>query len=311
MRHTHMQDIAMIGLGRMGYNMALRLANGKKHVVVWNRSTDKTKEIAKKKYITGAETIEELVQSFGRKKRIIWLMLPAGDVTREMITQLLPCLKKGDIIINGANAFYKEAQEQALECNKVGVHYFDAGVSGGIHGLKRGYALMIGGPKNQFKYIEPFVKILAPKQGYGYFGPVGSGHFVKSVHNIVEYVFMEGLAEGAELLGDFEHKINVLQAFKAWQPASIVSSSLLDWAVQAMERPDFKRLEPNIMSVTLGELTDTVEAVKGSQYAKAFHVSKGVRCCSPEDEFVDGKRLIAGIRREFGGHEVTKKTKKK
>lgn len=108
-------------------------------------------------------------------------------------------------------------------------------------------------------------------------------------------------------MGDFEHKIDVLKAFKSWQPASIVSSALLDWAVDALERPDFKTLEPNIMSVTLEELTDTVKAVKGENYAKAFNVSRAVRCCSPKNEFVDGKRLIAGIRREFGGHGVSKR----
>lgn len=301
----------MIGLGRMGYNMSLRLARSKKHVVVWNRSYDKTKALSRNKYIDGAATLVELVDKLGKGKKIIWLMLPAGAVTDNMIKELLPLLRRGDILINGANSFYKNAQRQATWCKKKGIHLFDAGVSGGVHGLTRGYALMIGGPKSQFKYIEPFVEILAPKKGYGYFGPVGSGHFVKSVHNIVEYVFMEGLAEGAELMGDFEHKIDVHKAFQSWQPASIVTSSLLDWAVDAMERPDFKTLEPNIMSVTLEELTDTVQAVKGTGYAKAFNESRGVRCCSPKNQFVDGKRLIAGIRREFGGHAVSKKGKKK
>ena len=305
-----MAKLGMIGLGRMGFFMSQRLLEHRKKVVAYNRSYDKTKKIMQKG-AEGAATVEELVTKLGRGKKIIWLMLPAGDVTDAMIKELIPLLKRGDIIVNGANSFYKNAQRQSTWCKKKGIHLFAAGVSGGVHGLKRGYALMIGGPKSQFRHIKPFVKVLAPKNGYGYFGPSGSGHFVKSVHNIVEYVFMEGIAEGAELLGDFEHKIDVLKAFKSWQPASIVSSALLDWTVDAMQRPDFKKLDPNIMSVTLQELTDTVEAVKGKKYAKAFDVSRGVRCCSPKNEFVDGKRLIAGIRREFGGHAVTKGKKKK
>lgn len=296
----------MVGLGRMGFYMSARLLKHKKQVVAWNRSYDKVQKI-KRKGATGAKTLEELVEKLDKKKRIIWLMLPAGEVTDNTIKELLPLLQKGDIIINGANSFYKNAQRQAEWCAEKGVHLFDAGVSGGVHGFDRGYALMVGGPKTQFKYIEPFIKALAPKGGYGYFGPVGSGHFVKSIHNVVEYVFLEGLAEGAELLDDFEHPIDITKAFETWQPASIVSSALLDWAVDALHRPDFKKLKPEINSVTLKELTDTVHAVKGDTYAEAFEEARNVRCCSPTDEFILGKRLIAGIRREFGGHGVTKK----
>lgn len=300
--------LGMIGLGRMGFYMSVRLLKSKKKVVAYNRHFDKTKRLMRYG-AEGARSLEELVAKLGKGKKVIWLMLPAGKVTDDMIKQLLPLLKRGDIIINGANAFFKEVQKQDVWCKKRGIHLFDAGVSGGIHGLKRGYALMIGGPKSQFKYIEPFVKVLAPRKGYGYFGPVGSGHFVKSVHNIVEYVFMQGMAEGAELLRDFEHPIDVKKAFQSWQPASIVTSALLDWAVDALNRPDFDTLEPNIMSVTLKELTQTVNAVKGRGYAKAFNVARNVRARSPKNKFVYGKRLIAGTRREFGGHAVTKKRK--
>jgi len=304
--------IAIIGMGRMGKNMAIRLLQNKHEVVVFNRSKDVYKEMRK----IGAETADtftELISKLSSKpssakatadKKIIWLMLPAGKVTDDTIENLLPLLTKGDIIVNGANAFFKNAQRQSILCKKYGVHLFDAGVSGGIWGLERGYALMIGGPKSQFKYIEPFCKSLAPKNGYGYFGESGAGHFVKSVHNIIEYTYLQGLAEGMELLNGFEQKIDLLKAAKTWQEASIVSSALLDWMIDGMERKDFKNISTEIGSVTIEELQDTVKAVKTG--APAFAVAVKTRQDKTKN-FSLGKRVIAATRREFGGHAVTKR----
>jgi 6-phosphogluconate dehydrogenase len=293
--------IGFVGLGRMGFHMVERLLLKKHKVVAYNRSSDKTKKISKK----GAEAVfslEELAGKLGKKK-IIWLMLPAGKVTDDTIKKLLKLLTKGDIIINGANSYYQNAQRQSKLCKKYGIHLFDAGVSGGVWGLTRGYALMVGGPKSQFKYIEPFCKTLAPKNGYGYFGTVGMGHYVKSVHNVVEYVMMEGLAEGMELL--HRKKLDYVKAAKVWQPASIVTSSLLDWTVMAMQRPDFKKISTKINSVTIEELEHTVKSVRG--FAPGFEKARQIRCCTPDRKFGLGKRIIAAIRREFGGHAVTKK----
>jgi len=141
-------------------------------------------------------------------------MLPAGNVTDKTIKELLPLLKKDDIIIDGANDFYQNAEKHNLECKKFKVNFFDIGVSGGIWGLKNGYTLMVGGNKDLFKTIEPLCKALAPKRGYAYFGPAGSGHFVKSVHNIIEYVYLQGLAEGVELLSKFKHPIQLDKQLK-------------------------------------------------------------------------------------------------
>ena len=293
--------LAIIGLGRMGFSMVERLLKNKHQVVAHNRTKEKVDEIAKKGAIP-AYSLQEVVDKLDDKK-IIWLMLPAGQITDDHIEKLLPLLKKDDIIINGANSYYENAQRQSKVCKKSGVHLFDAGVSGGIHGLKRGYALMIGGPKDQFKHIEPFCKTLAPKEGYGYFGESGMGHYVKSVHNIIEYTFMQGLAEGVELLD--KKKLDYKKAAKVWQPASIVSSSLLDWMVNALARPDFKDLSTKIGSVTIEELTDTVNSVKA--FAPGFQEARKIRLSTPEGKFDLGKKVIAGIRREFGGHAVEKK----
>lgn len=295
--------IGIIGLGRMGYHMAERLLKHGHTVVVYNRTATKSRSLAKKGAIATFD-IQECIHKLDAKKRIIWLMLPAGEVTDALLDQILPLLNKGDIVVNGANSFYKNAQRQAKKAAKYGVHLFDAGVSGGIHGLARGYALMIGGPKNQFKYLEPFAKSLAPAGGYGYFGEVGAGHYVKSVHNIVEYVYMQGLAEGVELLNGFKQPIDYAKAARVWQPASIVSSALLDWMVDALGRKDFKNISTDIGSVTLEELTDTVRSVKG--FAPAFEVAREIRLDKGK-KFTLGKRIIAAIRREFGGHGVVKK----
>jgi len=242
-------------------------------VVAFNRGQDKVKQISRQGAIPVA-SLEELVGKLGQKK-IVWLMLPAGKPTDAAIKKLLPLLRRGDIIIDGANDFYQNAEMHAKLCAKKGVYFFDVGVSGGVWGLKNGYTLMVGGPKSQFKFIEPFCQALAPKGGYGYFGETGSGHFVKSVHNIVEYVYLQGLAEGVEALSRFKKPIDLRQVTKVWQPASVVHSWLLGLTTKALERPDFKKISPKIDSVTIDELRKTVAAVKA--YAPAFSAAVAVR----------------------------------
>ncbi|MBI2451717.1 NADP-dependent phosphogluconate dehydrogenase [Candidatus Pacearchaeota archaeon] len=296
--------IGFIGLGRMGFNMVERLLKHKHEVVVWNRSSDKTNEIAKKGAIPSYD-LDEFLSKLGEQK-IVWLMLPAGEATNDMIKILLKKLKKEDILIDGANDFYKNTERHDKMCSKKGVHFFDIGVSGGVHGLDNGYTLMVGGEKEMFNKIEPFCKSLAPEKGYGYFGEAGSGHFVKSVHNIIEYVYLQGIAEGVELLD--KKNIDIKKALEVWGPASVVSSWLIDLAEVAVKRNDFNEISPNISSVTIKELNNTKKSVKG--YAPAFDVATKIRKSSMNKEdkkFLLGKKTIAAIRREFGRHEVRKK----
>ncbi len=286
----------------MGYGMVERLLKHNFDVVVYNRSSNKVKQIAKKGAIPSYD-LKELVNKLPKRK-IIWLMLPAGKPTDTAIKRLLKMLKKGDIIIDGANNFYQNAEKHNKWCEKYGIHFFDCGVSGGVLGLKNGYTLMIGGPKSQFKIIEPFCKALAPKKGYGYFGPVGSGHFVKSAHNIIEYVYLQGLAEGVEILNKFKYHIKLDKATSVWGSSSVIKSWLLDLTTKALRRPDFKDIGTAIGSVTINELRKTKKSVKG--YAPAFDVATRVR----EDKskkFSLGKRIIAAVRNEFGGHAVKKR----
>lgn len=293
--------IGFIGLGRMGYPMVERLLKYKHQVVAYNRSEDKVKAIARSGALP-AYSVEELVQKLGKKK-IIWLMLPAGKPTEMMIKKVLPLLNKGDILIDGANDFYQNAEKHAEWCQKKGLFFFDVGVSGGIWGFKNGYTLMIGGPKEEFKLIEPFCQSLAPRGGYGYFGPTGSGHFVKSVHNIVEYVYLQGLAEGVELLSRFKYPLRISQATSVWEPASVVRSWLLELTTKALGRPDFRNISTEIGSVTIEELQKTKKAVKG--YAPAFDIAVKIRK-DKSRKFSLGKRIIAAVRKEFGGHAVEK-----
>jgi|TARA_Y100000310_G_C20683497_1_gene817515 6-phosphogluconate dehydrogenase len=294
--------LGFIGLGRMGFHMVERLLRHKVVVVAYNRSPGKTRKIAKKGAVS-AFSVDELVDKL-QSKRIIWLMLPAGKATDNMIKKILPLLNKGDIIIDGANDFYKNAEKHNKLCKRHGIYFFDCGVSGGVWGLRNGYTLMIGGPKNQFRYIEPFCKALSAKGGYGYFGNAGSGHFVKSVHNIVEYVYLQGLGEGVELLSKFKQPIDIVKATSVWRPASVINSWLLDLANTALKRPDFKNIGPKISSVTIEELKKTAKSVKGD--APAFDVATKIRQ-DRSKRLVLGKRVIAATRREFGGHEVKKK----
>ncbi len=294
--------IGFIGLGRMGFPMVERLLQHKLEVVAFNRSPDKVNEIKKLGAIP-AYSVDKLIELLPDRK-IIWLMLPAGTATDEMIRELLKYLNKDDIIIDGANAYYGYAEEHAKWCREKEVIFFDCGVSGGIHGLKNGYTLMLGGPEEHFTSIEPYCRALAPQSGYALFGPNGAGHYVKSVHNIIEYVYLQGLAEGIELLNKFKTPIDLKKATSVWKPASVINSWLLDLTNKALQREDFDQIGTHIGSVTIDELKKTVESVNG--FAPAFNSAVKIRE-DESDNFSLGKRTIAAVRNEFGGHAFKRK----
>jgi 6-phosphogluconate dehydrogenase len=294
--------LGFIGLGRMGYSMVERMLLHKIEVVAYNRSKEKTDEIAKKGAIPAYSVKEVVDKQKGRK--IVWLMLPAGKVTDEMINEILPILNKGDILIDGANSFYGNAERHSKECAEKEVVFFDVGVSGGVWGLKNGYTLMIGGPEKEYAELEPIFQALAPALGYARFGDAGAGHFVKSTHNIVEYVYLQGIAEGMEILSKFKQPIDIKKAAHIWRPASVVRSWLMDLTDSALSKEGFAKIEPNIESVTLEELRDTAKSVEA--YAPAFDVAAKIRE-DKTDNFTLGKRVIAAVRNEFGGHKVEKK----
>ena len=301
-RFEDMLTIGFIGLGRMGLSMARRLLDHKIKVVVYNRTQSKVRALARYG-AEGAVSLEELIEKLPKRK-IVWLMLPAGIVTQAAIDKLFRLLNKGDIIIDGSNDFFEVAKKRARAGRARGIHFFDIGVSGGVWGYNKGYTLMVGGPKQQFKIIKPLCQALSPQGGYGYFGESGAGHFVKSVHNIIEYVYLEGLAEGAELLKNFRPGIDVKQVFEVWAPASVIRSWLVDLVAKSLSRKDFEKIGRHITSVTTEELVKTKKRLKA--FLPAFDAAVQVRR-SKNQKFKFGKRLIAALRREFGGHEVKEK----
>jgi 6-phosphogluconate dehydrogenase len=302
-------QIGMIGLGRMGMNMAVRLLRGKHKVVAFNRTPDKIREIAKK----GAEaafTLEELVSAL-KPPRYLWIMLPAGKPTDDMINSLQPLLKKGDTIIDGGNSFYKDDVRRAQNLIKPGISYVDAGVSGGIWGLKNGYCLMAGGEKAVCKKLEPIFKTLAPKNGYLYCGPSGAGHFVKMVHNGIEYGMMSAYGEGFEILdaSPYSKHLNFSAVAHLWNQGSVVRSWLLELAEEAF-RKDKRLTQLEAYVEDSGEGRWTVQqAIETAVPAPVITASLFQRFRS-RDANAFSDRLLAALRNEFGGHTVRQKTGK-
>jgi 6-phosphogluconate dehydrogenase len=238
-------QIGMVGLGKMGLNMVRRLRKGRHRVVAWNRSRGPVRE-AEKAGAVGTGSLEDLVSRL-KTPRVLWLMLPAGDPTEGAIETLKGLLKKGDTIVDGANSNYKDSVRRAGQLKAAGLKFMDAGVSGGIWGLKLGYCLMVGGEPGTYRRVLPALKTLAPKNGFLHCGPVGSGHFVKMVHNGIEYGMMSAYGEGFEILkaspygGQFDfHKIARL-----WNQGSVIRSWLLELAESAFRKdPELQSLEP-------------------------------------------------------------------
>src|SRR4030042_444359 len=221
-------QIGMIGLGRMGMNMARRLLRGKHQLIAYNRTPDRVKEIVKEG-AKGAFSLEGLIKQL-TPPRAVWLMLPAGRPVDDLIRNLQNLLSRNDVIIDGGNSFYKDDLRHEKELKPFGIHYMDVGVSGGIWGLKIGYCLMIGGDKKNYLRLEPLFKTLAPKDGYLYCGTTGAGHFVKMVHNGIEYGMMAAYGEGFEILkaSPFGKDLDFSEVAHLWNQGSVVRSWLLE-----------------------------------------------------------------------------------
>ncbi len=303
-------QVGMVGLGRMGMNMALRLLKGRHRVVAYNRSPEKVKEIIKKG-AKGAYSLKELVAAL-KPPRIVWLMLPAGRTTDEHIDELRPLLEKGDILVEGGNSLYKDDLRHARELKPYGIHYIDAGVSGGIWGLKIGYCLMIGGDYPIYKRLEPLFKTLAPEDGYLYCGDTGAGHFVKMTHNGIEYGMMAAYGEGFELLkaSPYGKNLDLEKVAHLWNQGSVVRSWLLELAEAAFQK------DKDLSAIT-GYVDDSGEGRWTVQLAVEFAVPVPVitaslfqRFRSRQDDSFSSK-VLAALRNEFGGHAVVKVVKKR
>ena len=295
--------LTMIGLGRMGMNMAKRLLRGGHQVVAYNRSPEKTNQLVEDGAI-GAYSLYEVAENLSTP-RIVWVMLPAGQAVDDHIHQLKDLLSPGDIVIDGGNTYYKDDIRRAKLLDGKGIRFMDVGVSGGIWGLKIGYCLMIGGDKETFKQLEPIFKTLAPEEGYLYCGATGAGHFVKMVHNGIEYGMMQAYGEGFEILeaSDYSESFNYAEIAHLWNQGSVVRSWLLELAEEAF-RKNAKLTDIKGYVEDSGEGRWTIQqALDSGVPANVITLSLLRRFRSrQEDPFTD--RVLAALRREFGGHAV-------
>ncbi|MDD5205279.1 MAG: decarboxylating 6-phosphogluconate dehydrogenase [Desulfobacterales bacterium] len=301
--------IGMIGLGRMGMNMVRRLLQGGHEVVAYNRSPEKTEEIAKEGAVAAC-SLSELSEKLP-EPRIAWIMLPAGAAVENHLLQLKEILSPEDIVIDGGNTYYKDDVLRAESMAEKGIRFMDAGVSGGIWGLKVGYCLMIGGPEETYRYLEPVFKSLAPKEGYFYRGPNGAGHFVKMVHNGIEYGMMQAYGEGFQILeaSPYAESLNYAEVAHLWNQGSVVRSWLLELAEAAFSK-DGKLADISGYVEDSGEGRWTVnQAIETGVPVPVITLSLMNRFRSRDkDSFSD--RVVAALRREFGGHAVVTSEKK-
>ncbi len=297
-------EVGMIGLGRMGANMAKRLLRGGHKIVAYNRSWDPVEEVVREG-ATGTRSLEELVGQL-KGPRAVWLMLPAGQVTDSVIETLASLLQTGDTIIEGGNSNYKDTIRRARALAERGIEFVDVGTSGGVWGLAEGYSLMVGGNKDPVERLRPIFETLAPApdRGWGHVGPHGAGHFVKMVHNGIEYGMMQALAEGFSVL---EHKkeleLDLHQISTIWQYGSVVRSWLLDLTSNALEdRQALDRIAPYVADSGEGRWT-VAEAIDLNVPAPVITISLIQRLRSrDQDSFAD--RLLAAMRHQFGGHAM-------
>ena len=295
-------ELGIYGLGRMGGNMATRLVQGGHRVVASNRSRGPVDEAASLGAVP-AYTMEEMVSKLEASPKIVWLMVPSGQVTDDALDHAMSLLKSGDIIIDGGNSNFHDTQRRAEKVTAAGMHFMDCGTSGGIWGLKVGYSLMIGGEQAIFQHCEPIFKTLAPENGYGYMGTHGAGHFVKMVHNGVEYGMLQAYGEGFEIIEKSEFKPDLREVTRVWQNGSVVRSWLLDLAALAFaEDPALADIKGYVQDS--GEGRWTVQAAMDEDVpAPVITLSLLARFVSRQDESFSAK-VIAALRNQFGGHAV-------
>jgi 6-phosphogluconate dehydrogenase len=293
--------IGFIGLGRMGANMVRRLLRDDHEIVAYNRTAEKTKEIAGEG-ADAAFSIEELVGKLDAP-RAVWVMVPAGDATEAQIEELLLHLEPGDTIIDGGNTNFHDDQRRHPLLKEKGIQYVDAGTSGGIWGLANGFCLMVGGDREAVEPLEPIFRSLAPEDGYMHVGGPGAGHYVKMVHNGIEYGLMQAYAEGFEIMHASDYGLDLGGISKLWNHGSVVRSWLLELAESALSKDqDLAHLRGWVADSGEGRWT-VQEAIDRDVPAPVITLSLQTRFRSRQDDSYGGK-VLAALRNEFGGHAV-------
>lgn len=301
----HSMKIAMIGLGKMGGNMSRRLLRDGHQVVGYNLDPERTKALARDAGLEAAFSLSEAVQKLPDRK-VVWMMVPAGEPTQSTVEELKTLLGENDIVIDGGNSNYKETLQRGDSLAEKGIYYLDVGTSGGVWGLEEGYSMMVGGEGEPVAYITPLLETLAPgpEKGWGHVGPRGSGHFVKMVHNGIEYGVMEAYAEGFEILKakeDFD--LDLHQVSEIWRFGSVIRSWLLDLTARALEEnPTLEGIDDWVDDSGEGRWT-VFEAIDLDIPAPVITLALQSRLVSRQEESFAHK-LLAAMRHQFGGHAV-------
>jgi len=299
-------EIGMVGLGKMGANMSKRLLVNGHSVVVYDRNEPKVHSL-EGEGASGAHSLEELVGKLD-EPRVLWIMVPSGDATETTVVALSSLLSAGDILIDGGNSNYKDTLRRGDMLEEKGIHYVDVGTSGGIWGLKEGYSMMVGGDQEAVERVTPALKSLAPgpDKGWGHVGPRGSGHFVKMVHNGIEYGIMQAYAEGFEILdAKKEFKLDLHQIAEIWRYGSVIRSWLLDLTSDALEdRVALNEIKGWVHDSGEGRWT-VKEAIDLAVPTPVISLALYMRFVSRQEDSLAAK-LLAAMRNEFGGHAVKK-----
>jgi 6-phosphogluconate dehydrogenase len=296
-------QIGLIGLGKMGYNLALNFKSKGHHVVAFDVNKAAMDKIASEG-ITTAPTISDLTNSL-EGRRVIWMMVPAGNVVDVILSNIKNHLKADDIIIDGGNSHYKDTLARSRDLEKMGVRYLDCGTSGGVNGALHGVCTMIGGKKDVFDFCEALFKSISVPSGYLYCGKSGSGHFTKMVHNGIEYGMMQSIAEGLEVLHKYDSEVNLAAVSKVWNHGSVVRSWLMELTQHALEKDENLESIKGIMHSS-GEGKWTVEtALELGVPTPVITMSLLTRYRSQQVDTFSGK-VVAALRNEFGGHAVEK-----
>jgi len=304
-------ELGMVGLGRMGANMSERLVRGGHRVVGFDRDPGAVARVTSVG-AGGADSLEKLAGQLNGKPRAIWIMVPSGAPVDDTIAALIPRLTKGDILIDGGNSNYKDTQRRAASVKSQGFQFVDVGTSGGIWGLKEGYSMMVGGDKPTVDYLRPLLETLAPGKdlGWGHVGPSGAGHFVKMVHNGIEYGMMQAYAEGFAILKKKnEFALDMHQVSEIWRTGSVVRSWLLDLlSIALKENAEMAGIAPYVADSGEGRWT-VAEAIDLDVPAPVITLSLLQRLTSRDtDSYAD--KLLAAMRNQFGGHAMKAAAKK-
>jgi 6-phosphogluconate dehydrogenase len=294
--------LGLIGLGKMGGNMVKRLINDGHEIVAFDLNKDNVNQAVVDGAL-GSESIEDLVKKLSAPRNV-WVMVPHGEPTEKTISKLMELLNKNDLIVDGGNSNYKNSMKNAERCNQKGIKFMDCGVSGGIWGLKIGYNLMIGGPEQDYKRMEPVFKSLAPENGYALVGKNGAGHFVKMIHNAFEYVMLEGMGEAFECMYRSDFNIDLQQVASLWNNGSVVRSWLMELAAKAFkeEKNNLEKIAPFVDDSGTARWT-TDYAVENAVPVPTITMSLYKRFASRLDEPFSDK-VIAALRNQFGGHAM-------